>query len=116
MIEREKKTDLGTIKINNEVIAAIARLAAGEIDGVAGLKGNMINGLKEFFFRRPLNQGVAVEINGNEVRLGLAVIVKYGTNLPELAAKIQENVKNAVERMTTLSVAEIDISIQDIKS
>ena len=38
MTEKEKKTDLGTLKINNEVIASIARNAALQVDGVEEIK------------------------------------------------------------------------------
>jgi uncharacterized alkaline shock family protein YloU len=43
------------------------------------------------------------------------LIIKYGFNIPEIASKVQENVRNALEKMTNLSIKDIHINIQSIE-
>ena len=41
-------------------------------------------------------------------------MVKYGYNVPELAYRIQQSVKQSVENMTTYKVAKVDVHIEDV--
>lgn len=54
MVEKES---LGSIKIANEVVAIIAGLAATEVDGVAGMSGNIAGGIAEMLGRKKSIQG-----------------------------------------------------------
>lgn len=44
----------------------------------------------------------------------MAVSVEYGIKIPEVIAKVQENIKRTVEAMTGLSVEAVDIYVQNI--
>lgn len=44
----------------------------------------------------------------------VSVIVRYGYNVPELAYRIQQSVKQNVETMTRYRVAKVDVHIQDV--
>ena len=44
----------------------------------------------------------------------MAVSVEYGIKIPEVVAKVQENIKRTVEAMTGLSVEAVDIYVQNI--
>jgi uncharacterized alkaline shock family protein YloU len=59
---------------------------------------------------------INVEISKNEeVKMDIPVVVKYGYNIPEIAGKIQENIRNNVEKMTSLSVKDININVQGVE-
>lgn len=111
----ESRTDLGAIKVHKNVIASIATLAASEVEGVKRVGGNFKSGLIELVGKKFLS-AINVEINKNEeVRLEVPLIVKYGYNIPDVAGKAQENIRNSIERMTSLSVKDININIQGIE-
>lgn len=116
MAEKEKKTDLGTLKINNEVIASIARNAALQVDGVEELKSSPIKMMLDFFSKGYNNKGINLEIFEGEVRVGVTIIVRYGLTIPDVANVVQENIRTAIEEMTGLTVSEVNVNIGDIHS
>ena len=104
------KTDLGTVQIQNGVISTIASLAAQEVQGVIGIwRGT----LPWFIWMK--GSGVRLEVQDQEVRLWLALIVEYGMNLPSVAAQVQDRVREMVERMTHLTVVEVHVSIHHVR-
>jgi uncharacterized alkaline shock family protein YloU len=104
----------GNIKIANEVVGIIAGLAASEIDGVAGMSGGIAGGIAEILGKKNLSKGVKVEVGETETAIDLFIIGEYGVRIPEVAWKIQENVKQAIESMTGLSVVEVNIHVQGV--
>lgn len=111
----ESDSDLGTIKIADEVVAIIAGLAATEVLGVAGMSGGLAGGIAEMLGRKNLTKGVKVEVGEKQTAVDLFLIVEYGTKIPEVAWHVQENVKKAIENMTGLDVVEVNIHIQGVK-
>ncbi|WP_129597778.1 Asp23/Gls24 family envelope stress response protein [Anaerophilus nitritogenes] len=104
----------GQIKIADEVVGVIAGLAATEIDGVAGMSGGIGGGIAEMLGRKNLAKGVKVEVGEKETAIDLYIIVEYGVKIPDVAWKIQENVKKAIETMTGLKVLEVNIHVQGV--
>jgi uncharacterized alkaline shock family protein YloU len=58
--------------------------------------------------------GVEFDKNG-EVKVEIPLVIKYGYNIPSVADKVQENIRNALEKMTNLSIKDININIQGIE-
>ncbi len=106
--------DLGTIRIANEVVGVIAGLAATEVEGVAGMSGGIAGGIAEMLGRKNLSKGVKVEVGEREAAVDLFIIVEYGVSIPDVALRIQENVKRAIENMTGLVVVEVNIHVQGV--
>ncbi|MDI6602127.1 MAG: Asp23/Gls24 family envelope stress response protein [Thermoanaerobacteraceae bacterium] len=106
--------EMGNIKISDEVVSIIAGIAATEVEGVAGMSGGVVNGITEMLGRKNLSKGVKVEVGEKESAIDLYIIVEYGARIPEVAWKIQENVKKAVETMTGLKVVEVNIHVQGV--
>lgn len=107
--------DIGTIKIADEVVGIIAGLAATEVEGVAGMSGGIAGGIADMLGRKNLSKGVKVEVGEKEAAVDLYVIMDYGVSIPDVAWKVQENVKKAIEGMTGLKVVEINVHVQGIK-
>ena len=105
----------GTITFANEVLATIAGLAACDIEGVAGMCGNLKDGFTGMLGRKNLTKGVKVTVNENVVTVDIRIIVNYGVIVPDVCANIQRSVKTAVETMTGLSVAAVNIMIDGVK-
>ena len=115
MQAEESRSELGEIKIHKKVMASIASLAAAEIEGVKAIGGDIRSSLYALLGNKNLSS-IRVDIDKNgEVKLYLPLIVKYGYNLPEIANKVQENVHRALEKMTNLSIKDINISVQGVE-
>ncbi|SCH11919.1 MULTISPECIES: Asp23/Gls24 family envelope stress response protein [unclassified Romboutsia] len=102
-----ENNNFGQVKISNDVIATIAGLAALEVEGVETITTFTDKLLKN-------NNGVKIQIEDEDVNLDIMVLIDYGISIPDIALKIQENVKNTVETMTGLKVSQVNIHIQGI--
>ena len=104
----------GAIKIAPEVVAIIAGLAATEIEGVAGMSGGFAGDIAEMLGRNNLSKGVEVEVGEEETTIDLFIVVEYGSQIPEVAWKIQDNVQEAIESMTGLEVLAVNVHVQGV--
>ena len=102
-----ENNNFGQVKISNDVIATIAGLAALEVEGVETITTFTDKLLKK-------NNGVKIQIEEEDVNLDIMVMIDFGISIPDIALKIQENVKNTVETMTGLKVSQVNIHIQGI--
>lgn len=113
---KEKKMELGVLKINNDVLASIAKNAAMEVNGVMGTKNNPFSIFSSLINAGYNNRGIKLNVVNNEVKITLDIIVQYGLDIPGTASSVQESVKTAIEEMTGLTVCEVNINISDIYS
>jgi uncharacterized alkaline shock family protein YloU len=111
MIDHE---ELGKIQINDEVIATISSIAAGEVEGIAGIAAG--SPLAEVWGAKGRAKGVLVTTDeaGNYVVIDLDVNVEYGVDVYKAAHQLQQAVKNAVETMTGLSVKAVNVRVTGI--
>ncbi len=114
MNEAEKSTLVGKIKIADNVAAAIANIAAQEVDGVVKVIGSSTSPITEMFGKRNLAKGVKINMDEEGTNIELALVILHGVNIVKIAEEVQRNVKEAVESMTGISVKNVDITISDI--
>jgi uncharacterized alkaline shock family protein YloU len=107
-----EQSDLGRITIGADAIAQIVGHTSAECYGVVGMAGK---GLKRLLTRDKLTQGIAVSGSGEGLRLDLHVVVEYGLNLAEVAATVRSRVAYEVERLTGLTVAAVEVHIEDVR-
>ena len=111
----QNDSNLGEVKIADEVVAIIAALAATEIDGVASMAGNITNEVIGKLGIKNLSKGVKVDVLEGIVTVSLALNIKYDYSIIEVTKKVQEKVKNAVENMTGLEVADVNIKVAGVE-
>ncbi|MEG0805559.1 MAG: Asp23/Gls24 family envelope stress response protein [Lachnospiraceae bacterium] len=109
-----KEDQLGQVQIADEVVAIIAGIAATEVDGVSSMAGNITNELVSKLGMKNLAKGVRVEMMEGVVSVMVAINVAFGASVPEVSLKVQERIKSAIETMTGLDVAEVNIKIAGI--
>ena len=90
----------GKIVYNAGIVKGIVALAVAEVEGTLPLP-NKKNGITLFLEK----DGIYADIS---------VVVEYGYNVPELAYRIQQSVKQSVENMTKFKVAKVDVHIEDV--
>lgn len=111
----QSDASLGDVKIADEVVAIIAALAATEVEGVDSMAGNITNELISRLGMKNLSKGVKVDVLEGVVTVSLSLNLKYNYSIPEVTRKVQEKVKNAVENMTGLEVADVNIKVAGVE-
>ena len=106
--------NIGEVKIADEVVAIIAGLAAMDVEGVSSMAGNATRELISKIGMRTLSKGVRVDVLDGVVTVALALNLKYGYSIMEVCKKVQDKVKTAIENMTGLSVADVNIRIVSV--
>lgn len=109
-----KEDNLGEVHVADEVVAIIAGLAATEVEGVASMAGNITNELVSKLGMKNLSKGVKVEVAEKTVSVEVALNISYGYSIPKVSEKVQEKVKSAIETMTGLSVAIVNVRIATV--
>lgn len=101
----------GSLQISTEVIAKIARCAALEMEGVAEVSCGTQNKKLKDLLEASIQPPVAVEMRDGTAELTLHLIMASGARIPAVAEKVQENVKSAVQNMTSVTVSRVNLVI-----
>src|SRR5579875_2635856 len=116
ILEMEQEHEgLGKIEIAPEVIEVIAGIAASEVEGVAGMRGNFAAGVVERLGKKNHGKGVKVELTETGIRVDVYCLMKFGVSIPAVAGKIQDNIRQALLNMTALEAEEVNIHVVGIQ-
>ena len=100
------------IKIDLQVLEVILGISAQKVDGVAGMRGGLKSGLSRVFGREDRGKGVAGSVDEDgELTADVYVYLKYGVNVPAVAGKIQEALKQQLTQMTDMNLKSIDVHV-----
>lgn len=100
------------IKIDLQVLEVILGISAQKVDGVAGMRAGLKSGLSRVFGREDRGKGVAVSVDEDgELTADVYVYLKYGVNVPAVAGKIQEALKQQLTQMTDMNLKSIDVHV-----
>ena len=109
-----REDQLGEIQVADEVVAIVAGLAATEVEGVSSMAGNITNDIVSRLGMKNLSKGVRITMEDGNVIVSVALNIAYGYSIPEVSQKVQEKVKNAIETMTGLTVAGVNVRIAEV--
>ena len=90
----------GKIVYNASIVQNIVELAVAEVEGT--------------IFNRGKKGNISLFLEKEGVYVNVSVVVKYGYNVPELAYRVQQMIKQSVENMTHFKVAQVNVHIQDV--
>lgn len=107
--------ELGNVHINENVLKTIAAFAVGQINDISDMKGRLSEDFSEALGIRG-TKGITVYSKDKELAIDLSVIIKYAQNVyfPDIASQLQKKVKSEIESITGLTVANVNINIQDL--
>ena len=111
-------SDIGEVKIHENVISSLARRATLEVEGVSRLAGSLlVDNIAEIVgSRRMQDRAIAVQMGeDNRVSLEIKLNIKFGFRLPKVAAAVQKAVISAVENTTGMTVAKVDVLVQEVE-
>ncbi|NLG32432.1 MAG: Asp23/Gls24 family envelope stress response protein [Syntrophomonadaceae bacterium] len=110
----EITNELGSIRIADEVVSTIAGLAAAGVEGVSAMSGGWGTDLVEKLGRKNFGKGIKVEINEDKTTIDIFIVVEYGYPIPKVAENVQKEIKLAVQTMTGLTVAGVNVHILSV--
>ena len=116
-MQSKTKTEMGTIGIENEVIARIAGTSAMECYGVVGMAARSIrDGLVGLLKLESLSKGVRIQIHDEgDLTINLHIIVEYGTNIVAIAQTLMDNIRYRIEETVGLQVREVNVFIEGVR-
>lgn len=110
------KTDLGTIKIDDNVVATIAGLSAMESYGIVGMASkNAADGFFELLKWDHFTKGISVVSKDDKLNIDLHIIVEYGVQISVVSKNIKDRVKYNIEEATDIKVDRINIYVEGIR-
>ena len=104
--EEIKKNTASKLKISDDVIIEIARLAALDIKGVARLAGD-ISRMNKLRKRGPIR----ISMIGDVAAIDMSIVVKSGFKAVSVAQEVQTVVKENVQNMTGVPVARVNVTV-----
>ncbi|MCF0134888.1 MAG: Asp23/Gls24 family envelope stress response protein [Lachnospiraceae bacterium] len=110
-------TELGTVVIEDEVIARAAGMAALECYGVVGMaQTNVKDGIAQLLTGDTLTKGIKVQSSDEGVTIEFHIIVEYGTNISTIADNLMSNVKYSVKEMVGVEVLDVNVFVEGIRT
>ena len=108
---------LGSITIEDKVVANIACNSAMETYGIVGMAAkNTKDGIYELLGLENMTRGVAVVSEDTEtISIELSVIMEYGIRIAVVAENVIEKIKYNVESLTGLTVSAVHLVVQGIR-
>ena len=110
----EEEENIGNVQISEQVVAVIAGIAATEGEGVSSLVGNITTELVSKIGLGSLSKGVKIKMVDDSVIVNVTIDIFYGCSVPKVSRNVQERVTSAIENMTGLSVAEVNVFVADV--
>lgn len=106
---------LGSVQVSPSVLATLARLTAATVPGVARVGSAQTGLLRWFPWRRAAKSGVSLQILPDGVHVELHIVVQQGSNMLEVASRVQQEVAESLDKMVGMTVREVNVHIQDVQ-
>ena len=101
----------GKITCDRNILLSIISLATKEISGVSSLQDSFAMKFKKIFTRAD-STGVKLKVSSNgQLIIDVYVRIYSGNNVPDVAFKVQENIKNNIVSMVEMRVGKINIHV-----
>jgi uncharacterized alkaline shock family protein YloU len=111
-----EKTESGNVKISDEAIATIASIAAKSVAGVVDLDGGPMGNFSDMIGVKNSSKGIKVEMGSDSVSVDINLIVGFGSDIADVAAAVQDAVREHIEKMTGLTVDKVNVNINSVKT
>lgn len=111
----QQHNELGSILIQKDAIASIARQSTLQSYGVVGLAPKDIIERLRQLINRDGKYGVDVEYDHDGLNIDLFIIVEYGTRIKSITSSIVNSVKYNVEKTVGLPVRRINVHVRGLR-
>ena len=104
----------GSINISDDVIATMVKTAVKEVESVSGLTSTAGPAVAELLSKKSTAKGIKIKFDEDAIIIDTAILVKYGSNVVNVAKAVQENVTNAVQSMTGLEQVTVNVHVSGV--
>lgn len=104
-----KESAKSSLKISDDVIVTVSKLAALDVKGVAALGGEVSKMSK---IRK--NGPIKISMIGDVAAIDIDIVVKSGEKACEVAQEVQSAVKENVQNMTGVTVARVNVTVSGV--
>ena len=102
----------GSVMISEDVVATIIEHAVHEVEGVVGLSTKPGADIAELIGKKSWGKGMKITIaEENVLHVDCNVVVAYGQSVVAVAKAIQEAITAALESMTGVKVASVNVNV-----
>ena len=108
-VEEMKPEVSSRLKISDDVIIAIAKLAALDVKGVASLGGEIGKMSK---LRK--NGPIKISMMGDVAAIDMKIVIRSGEKAVNVAQEVQTVVKENVQNMTGIAVARVNVTVSGV--
>ncbi|HRR05791.1 MAG TPA: Asp23/Gls24 family envelope stress response protein, partial [Victivallales bacterium] len=91
-------SEMGQIRIHENVIASIVRKTACSINGVKRIAGShFVDNIAEIIGSRKIgDRAISVNLDGNNVSIEVKLNLTYGSHIPTVASQVQSSITSEV--------------------
>lgn len=101
----------GKLTCNKKILCSIISLATREINGVSNLKSTFKNKFLSMFSSEK-SPGVKIKFNPNgSLLVDVSITVLNGCSIPDVAYRVQENIKNNIASMVDMRTSKVNVHI-----
>ena len=109
-------THMGSIMIDNNVIAQFAGNVALECYGVLGMASvNAKEGIASLLKKDSMSKGITVSLDNNKLSINMHIIVAFGVSISAVANNLMSEVKYKVEQFTGLTVETVNVYVEGVR-
>ena len=102
----------GTVLISEDVVATIVSQAVSEVEGVVGMSTKPGADIADLLGKKNWGKGIRVAIGQeNVLSIDCNVVLAYGQSVVSVASAVQSAVTGAVESMTGVKVAAVNVNV-----
>ncbi len=113
-VKSEDSKNKGKITLDRNILVSIIDLATKEINGVESIYNKNRPFIKRMFNRYDDGVQVRFEKNG-ALTIDVYIKIYVGFNVPDIAFRVQENIRNSLATMVALKPMKINVHIVDVE-
>ncbi len=103
----------GKVEIDRDILLSIINLATKEINGVESLTNDYLPFYKKM--TKPKSEGVSIQFDTNgKVNVDVYIKVFIGYSVPDVAFRVQENIKNSLNTMVGIKPGKINVHVYGV--
>lgn len=103
------------VNFEDKIIQTVIAIALESVDGLLNINGKAFYHAAERLDEDDqITSGIDVEVEKKQTAIQLDIIIEYGKSIPALYEAIQKIVSEEVERMTSLEVTELNVTVADV--
>ena len=114
MAKKNQEVGSGKITLDRKILVSIINLAAKEINGVERVTNTNRPWYKKLF--RRYDDGVEIKFEENgALTIDVYLSIFVGYSVPDIAYRVQENIRNSLATMVALKPLKINIHVINVE-